>query len=597
MKNLYLWQPQYAVENREEDTYWIPYSVGCLWSYANQFEDIQKNWNLAGLIFRRESPEEILSKLESPRVCGFSCYVWNEKYCLTLAEMVKQQWPDCIIIFGGPQASGSMLKYDFLDSIIMAEGEEIFLEILRSIDAGLPVQKFYQKRRLEQLDIPSPYLTGVFDQVIQQHPKALWSVVLETNRGCPYACTFCDWGGVTYSKIKKFPLHKIQQELAWCAQHSVTYIFLADANFGIFKQRDLEIARMIKEAAKTSRIETVNVQFAKNSTEVVFDIAKELGSLHRGITLSVQSMNQSTLVAIKRDNMQINDMRHMIDLAAKHDIPTYTEIILGLPLETAETWKQGLAELLEVGQHDSIDLWFSQLLENSELNTPENRQRYGIQSVRAQDYMPLYNKNDYTKIVEEIEIIKSTSTMNTEQMVDSYLYAWLYIHMHISGYSQIYAKYARHCRDIPYRKFYDHIWQEIWQDEFLCAHLEELQTIVSDYLETGRLSSADKSGGGHVLHARSFTWLHQNRHKVYDSIKKMVSTLIDLPDSLIQLQQNYLIDPEVKYPVKLNLAFDISTWRFQSQNYEILPRLDPTKNFDFYRYRRQGLVKNKIIAL
>jgi hypothetical protein len=102
VKNVYLFQPQYAVEFRNEDTYWLPYSVGCIWSYAAKFDDIKNNFNLAGLIFRREPPQLLLEKLDNPVVCGFSCYVWNEKYCLGMARKIKEKWPEVPIVFGGP---------------------------------------------------------------------------------------------------------------------------------------------------------------------------------------------------------------------------------------------------------------------------------------------------------------------------------------------------------------------------------------------------------------------------------------------------------------------------------------------------------------
>lgn len=598
-KNLYLWQPQYAVEFRNEDTFWIPYSAGCLWSYASQFDDIVQTWNLTGLIFRREPPEQVLARLDDPKFCGFSCYVWNEKYCLALAEMVKQKWPECCVVFGGPQASSAMLKFDFIDSIILAEGEEIFVEILRCLNHGRPLQKFYTKRRLEQLDIPSPYLLGVFDEIIAQNPQALWSTVIETNRGCPFACTFCDWGGITYSKIKKFPLDKVREELEWCSRNPVSYIVFADANFGIFKDRDLEIAKMIRTVADQSRIESVNLQYAKNSTEIVFDIAKTLGDLSRGITVSVQSMNESTLEAIKRANLDINDMRRMMQLSAEHGVKTYTEVILGLPLETLDTWKQGLTDLLEAGQHTSLDIWFAQLLENSELSTPDSRRKYGIRTMRAQDYMPLYNKHDYREIEEEIEIVCSTNTMTTEDLVEAYLYAWMIIHLHIMGYSQLYARYARHRFDISYRQFYQHVWQKIWCDDVISSHLRDLQTIVDQYLRTGRLLKQSVVGSGHNLHAISYGWLYQNKQEVFRALRCIAQDFMDLPAGLICLQENFLLDPKVAYPVETQLDFDILSWQDRTKKYQIWPMMsfDTEFDFDFYRYRRQGMIKNKIIAV
>lgn len=46
---------------------------------------------------------------------------------------------------------------------------------------------------------PSPYLTGEFDEI---DPARWRSATIETNRGCPYGCTYCDWGSATLSRIR-----------------------------------------------------------------------------------------------------------------------------------------------------------------------------------------------------------------------------------------------------------------------------------------------------------------------------------------------------------------------------------------------------------
>ena len=597
-KNIYLFQPQYAVEFRKENTYWLPYSVGCLWSYVSQFEDIRENFELKDLIFRREPPDQLIERMEEPAMVGFSCYVWNEQYCLIMAKKIKQRWPKCVIMFGGAQSSGKMIRYDFIDSIIMAEGEENFLDALRGILAGKPPDQFYQKRRLQELDIPSPYTTGVFDKILAEHPDALWSMTFETNRGCPYACTFCDWGGVTYSKVKKFDMEKVKADLEWCIGKPISYLICADANFGIFKERDVEIAKIIRRVADQSRIDSVNLQYAKNSTDVVFTIAKIIGDLSRGITVSVQSMSDETLEAIKRKNLDVNNIRHLMDLSEKYDVSTYTEVILGLPLETLESWKQGFADILEMGQHNSIDMWFAQLLENSELAQPESRRLYGIKSIVAKDYMPLYNPNDWREIEEEIELVNQTKTLSTQDMVECYMYGWMVLHFHISGYSQLYARYCRHRKNISYRDFYDRLFEKLQQTNFFLDHFTKLRGVVDHYLHTGQMLKFDNfTKGGHGIHALSYGFIYENKKQAYALAQEVAESFCEIETGLIDVQTNYIYDPGQKFPITVNLSFDLLTWQDEPCYYTINPKATIDGEFDFYRYRRQGLIKNKITKI
>lgn len=599
-KNVYLFQPQYAVEYRKETNYWLPYSVGCLWSYVSQFDHIRENFELKDLIFRREPPDQVLARMEEPAVAGFSCYVWNEQYCLTMAEKIKKKWPNCVIEFGGAQTSGKMLRYDFIDSIIMAEGEENFLEVLERVLDDKPPQQLYQKRRLQELDIPSPYTSGLFDKILAENPDAIWSMTFETNRGCPYACTFCDWGGVTYSKVKKFDLSRVQADLEWAIGKPISYMVCADANFGIFKERDVEIARIIRRVAEQSQVDSVNLQYAKNSTDVVFEIAKIIGNLSRGITVSVQSMNDLSLEAIKRKNLDINNIQRLMQLSEEYGVSTYTEVILGLPLETLETWRQGLANILEMGQHSSIDMWFTQLLENSELAQSASRMQYGIKSIIAKDYMPQFNPNDYREIEEEIELVNQTNTMSTADMVEAYMYGWMIIHFHINGYSQFYSRYCRQRKNVSYREFYDRMY-ELLPTSVFADHFKRLREVVDCYLYTGEMLKFDnfaKGQNGHGIHALSYGYMYDNRVQAYALAQQVAESFGQLEPGVDVVQNNFIFEKDQQYPVTADLDFDITTWNDASNSYEINPKIaGTTTQFDFYQFRRQGLLKNRITKI
>jgi radical SAM superfamily enzyme YgiQ (UPF0313 family) len=599
MKNVYLFQPQYSVEYRKEKNYWIPYSAGCVWSYVNQFDDIKQQFELKEIIFKRENPDGVVARMTDPVICGFSCYVWNVKYCLILAEKIKQRWPDCIIQFGGPQTSGAMSKYKFIDSIILGEGEEQFLESLRGIAQGQAPELFYTKQRLKDLNIPSPYTTGVFDRMMAEHPNTIWNMTFETNRGCPYQCTFCDWGSLTYNKVRRFEIEKVREDMEWASTKNIGYLTCADANFGMYKERDMEIAKIIKEVADRSTIDSVNLIYAKNSTEIVFEIARLMGEYSKGVTVAVQSMHKPTLKAIKRVNMKSNDIAHMLSLGEQYGgVTTHTDIILGLPLETLESWKQGFSEILELGQHDGIEMVFSILLENSEMNNPDYRRLYGIGSIEAQDYMPFFNEDDWREVEETFNIVNQTNTMSTKDIIEGYLYGWMVIHFHNSGYSQLIAKYLRKIHSIEYRRYYDALFEQIKSDEFLKGHYDYLNSVVETYLTTGVLKDLDNHiKGAHGLHGFSYKFFFDNQKKIFEIARQVAESITPLDQGIWELQSNYIVDPNINYPLTVASDVNINTWIKEPTNYEINSKIRVDDQFDFYQYRKQGLVRNKLTLL
>ena len=591
MHNIYLYQPQFSVEFHGQKNYWIPYSVGCLWSYLQQYKDITDNWDLKELGHKREDQQLIVDRMENPKLCGFSCYVWNERYSLDLAKKVKEKFPECVIAFGGPQVNASFLEYDFIDTVVYGEGERSFHSIMNLIHNNEPVKQVWEKDRLSDLDYPSPYTTGVFDQMVIDNPDATWQVTLETNRGCPYACTFCDWGSATYTKVRRFDVERVRKEIDWIATHNCSYIFCADANFGIFRDRDIEIANMLRGALEhpESKLESINIQFAKNSNETVFEIGRILGDALKGITFSVQSMNPDTLEVIKRKNMKVNKFSELMELGQKYETSTYTDMILGMPLETLETWKDGLNELLEVGQHQAIDIWFTQLLPNSELSQPESREKYGITHVSAENYTNMYNVED--QHAEIMDLINGTNTMNTEEMVKAYAYGWLITQFHIPGYSQLLAKYARNVMNVPYRVFYDELWERVKNDDIFSPVLNDLNDTVYHYLKTGKIISDDPSKKGHSL-------LHYNSKLIYDNkdrIMELAMKFFDyLPDDIIEMQKYYVIGPGQPEQINIRSSLNIEDWTHTATNYSIETKIPYDDNFDFWHNRRRGLIKNKI---
>ena len=249
-------QVNFSQGPRELNAYFLPYSAGVVLAYA-----LQRNtdWKLNEFVWRRDPLDATAQRLCQNDLVGFSVYVWNREYSYQLARRIKQLNPACQIVMGGPEPAISdpevFVKHPYIDVLVKLEGELTFEQILanhgRSLESvpGLVVNSNGRAidtgdtERISELDeLPSPYLTGMFDQLLRDYPDVVWNGTLETNRGCPYQCTFCDWGSLTYNKVKKFGLERVFAELEWMGQHC-GFVTITDANFGMFVERDNEIGR------------------------------------------------------------------------------------------------------------------------------------------------------------------------------------------------------------------------------------------------------------------------------------------------------------------------------------------------------------------
>ena len=564
MHKVLLVQPNFKIGVGSLQGYWLPYSVGCLWSYAKQYDFVNENFELADIVFRRENIDKLLERIGKIDLCFLSCYMWTWEYNKALAQEIKIKYPECKVIMGGPQVTDRpddsfFNRYNFVDTVCLTEGEETFVKILQSVIDNEPLEKVYQGARLNDLEIPSPFLSGVFDDILANNPEYVFNATLETNRGCPFQCTFCDWGSLTYAKIRKFTLEKVFAELEWMAKNKIDFVTVADANFGVFFDRDMAITDEILRLQKIYGFpKVVDATWYKNATEKVLQIVKKFttGGFNRGMTLSVQSMDDNVLSSIKRKNMEISSLKDIFQKCNKEGIQSYTEMIVGLPEETYDTWADGLCNIIEAGQHGAIESWLLQLLENAELNRQEQRELHGIQTVIAEGYVSGFEEED--NISENAELVVGTKYMPNEKMVESWLYSWMINNFHCFGWTQVYTRYA-YTTGVTYRSMYDKLLDAIKQDNDIVGTLyKQAKLNISYYLKHGKALNFD----GHTMLWDAQKSFHVNREKIIkfvDNIfRKIINENEDLFLELKKYQMNFTTDPYRSYPYESSYNYDFA---------------------------------------
>lgn len=483
---------------------YLPYSVGILWSYALTNETIKTKLALDKLVYKRESIEELANQLSKNDIVAFSTYVWNRNYNFKLAQRVKELNPNVFVLFGGPEPpiTNPNIFVDimpFCDVVVKGEGEYTFATLIENwingndythipgllININGKCKDTGAGERINDLDsVPSPYLSGIFDSILPMEKE--WNAVIETNRGCPYKCTFCDWGSLTYSKVKKFNLTRVFHEIEWMSENKIGYMDVADANFGIFIERDnMIVDKLIEVQTKNGYPYRTGWSWAKNQQSEVVQIAKKLiksGHFNNGLTISLQSMDENTLNTIKRNNMGINKINEIFAECRKDGVPLNVELILGLPGETLQSWENTMYGVFEVGQHDSVEVWQAQILENAEMNLSQ-RLLFDIRGQKVLDYFPNGIDNEAP---EYSEIVTQTSTMSLNQMVEGYKLSWFLITWHTGGFSQYIARFLRKYKNVSYNDFYTGFRNYLQFNDFWRVHENRMTDTIKDWYVNGK---------------------------------------------------------------------------------------------------------------
>jgi hypothetical protein len=578
-------QPNFQQGPKEFNAYYLPYSAGVILSYALASEKVKESWELDHLVWRREPIEELALKLSTSHVVAFSTYVWNHRYNYKLARLVKTFNPECTIVFGGPEPAIEdpelFKKEPFMDLVIKMEGEITFRRILEDhgsdyshiegllINSPTGLINTGDPKRINDLDeVPSPYLMGIFDRVMAENPGVIWNATLETNRGCPYQCTFCDWGSLTYNKVKKFELERVYDELDWIGEHC-GFVTITDANFGMFVERDnMIVDKLIEVQKRWGKLESFSMTWAKNQKNEVVDIVKKLitesPNFGQGLTVSVQSMDNDVLENIKRRNLDQHKIDEIFALCDKNNIPVYTELILGLPGETVESWKEAFWKIFRAGNHGGINILQCQLLENAEMNLLQKK-LYKLESVPVYDYMSgSYGDVDLN---ESIDVVVSTKTIPRETMLDTLVWSSFIQTFHINGLSTYIARYLAKNQNIDYSEFYEDLYAWVQQDPWFRSQFAETRSYFENWMTKGRIDHPRIGNievfGWNLMHRTTLYMVKdQMINYVFDSLDNFLNSHYNIDSAvknqLLQFQRNYVIDyRDLKsYPMQMTSDYD-----------------------------------------
>ncbi|MEO8699418.1 MAG: KedN5 family methylcobalamin-dependent radical SAM C-methyltransferase [Kofleriaceae bacterium] len=308
-----------------------------------------------------------------PDVIAFSVFGWNFHPFGRLAEMFKQLQPEGWVIFGGThvakQGKRTFAMFPQVDIVVDGEGELTFMDLMRAYLAGVSCHALediagitfkhddhqtvitnVDRPRMNDLDIiPSPLLTGTLQL---RHPDGRQKydvVLLETNRGCPYTCSFCYWGGATGQKVRKFSTDRISAELEMAARAQIAEVVLCDSNFGMFKEDEEFVETIIKLREQHGFPRSFETSWAKNKSKSFYSIVERMKTvgLRSSFTLALQTLSDPALVLMKRKNMKVNDWRGLAAWLKQQGLACYSELIWGTPGETCESFLEGYAALSE----------------------------------------------------------------------------------------------------------------------------------------------------------------------------------------------------------------------------------------------------------
>jgi len=477
-------------------------------------------WNWCDPFIDELSTDALLEYCEKhpPNIFGFSVFLWSYLEIDVIAKTIKELYPDCLIVYGGPQ-NNNKYSFDFfqkkpwVDVVVPGDvyGEPILCQILDQFDnlniADIP-EVFYHRKGFQfkskvqfaKRDFTWPKNIFKSQEKYFNFDTNNSMVVYETSRGCPYKCIYCDWGGGVYTKVVKKPIETVFAELEFLCSHNIETFYISDANFGIFKE-DIDIIKHVATLKKKYGYpKSVMVENAKNNLDRVMEIQEVLISnkLSFYYKLSVQNPHDDIKKNIERVDIPFEDHLAAIrKLREKYNAPILIETILGLP---GDSYQRTL-ESIDLFQSHDIEgfrpsIW--QLLPETPAFGPEMREKFQIKTKWFEIYTVPFRYKNNAIVDQGVSGIANKNPMFSENVISTYSYSeqeWcdMLVLTMLSGVGKTVGmdfliKYINDVHDRSPSFYYDHLYREIvvnkkFNDPILNDKLGDIPTKLYNLLE------------------------------------------------------------------------------------------------------------------
>jgi radical SAM superfamily enzyme YgiQ (UPF0313 family) len=292
--------------------------------------------------------DEIMDEIKDfkPHVVGISCcFTIGINFALKIAKKSKSL--GCATILGGWHptfAPSDLLKYPFIDVVVRGEGEITFRELIVNNDLEKIKGISYKVngrvldnedrpliKNLDSLPYPASNLRDKksFFQIFQMPFD-----VIETSRGCPFKCTFCNihifCRGTYRTKSPERVIHELK---IINNKRKYTNVLIVDDNFTANMKRVEKICDLIiKEGIKLDITCQSRIDVIKNNPDVIKKMSKAGFWL---FFLGIESFKQESLDDIQK-KVKLQEIIEAIKILHKNDIVIIGSMLVGSSLDEEE---------------------------------------------------------------------------------------------------------------------------------------------------------------------------------------------------------------------------------------------------------------------
>jgi radical SAM superfamily enzyme YgiQ (UPF0313 family) len=286
-----------------------------------------------------------------------SLYIWNGQWVQSLMSSLKQVRPDLKVFIGGPEAES---QENFKDTFPWAD-----VLIVGELDALVTEEQFNRLLKAKEgtYDLGQGQMDTIPFAYTDEELKTKNMFYYESERGCPFLCSFCMASEQKSGRQKDLKL--VFEDLDRFMDHCVSQVKFVDRTFNASPERAIAILNFIL-SRQTSHS---NFHFELAPHLITEQFLQVVDAAPEGLfqfELGLQSFNPHTLKAIHRHPDQGASVKGIKSLLHNPKAHVHVDLIAGLPHETLESFGEGINQLMALKPH-MLQLGFLKLMKGTAL--------------------------------------------------------------------------------------------------------------------------------------------------------------------------------------------------------------------------------------
>lgn len=297
-----------------------------------------------------QNPRDIAQTLYSlnPKVIGIGVYIWNTEPTLKLISILKKILPETLIVLGGPEVSYENETQEICrlaDYVFCQEGDFAFYKFCKNyFEKGeLPKQKIIKCETPDIKKIKYPY-AYYSDEDIQNR-----ILYVEASRGCPFKCEFCLSSLDT--AVRNFEIESFLGELKVLIERGARKFKFVDRTFNLsplISQKILNFFLGFSHLDLFLHFELVPDRLPAELKELIQRFPA--GSLQ--FEIGIQTWSEEVSKNISRRQNYPKIIENLKFLNESTGVHLHTDLIVGLPGETVESFGKGFDQLIHLGPQE-----------------------------------------------------------------------------------------------------------------------------------------------------------------------------------------------------------------------------------------------------